>query len=122
MSVYPTTATASRSRRTRVAGGICILVAACAVALGLALSHRGGSVQAPAQQTQAAKVARPTNLMQLTPGAIAGGVLGGYAIPTAKGPTLQQVLDSMSPQTRRYTERLMSLTFQQLAAGAAGHP
>jgi len=121
MSVYPTTATASRSRRTFVAGGICILVAACAVALGLALSHRGGSVQAPAQQTQAAKVARPTSVMQLTPGAVAGGALGGYAIP-AKGPSLQQVLASMSPQTRRYTERLMSLTFQQLAAGAAGHP
>jgi len=122
MSVYPTTATAPRSRRTRLVVGFCVLVAACAVAAGLTLSHRGGSVQAPAQQTQAAKVARPTNLMQLTPGAIAGGVLGGYAIPTAKGPTLQQVLDSMSPQTRRYTERLMSLTFQQLAAGAAGHP
>jgi len=122
MSVYPTTATAPRSRRTRLVAGICMLVAACAVAAGLALSHRGGSAQAPAQQTQAAKVARPTSVMQLTPGEIAGGGLGGYAIPTAKGPTLQQVLDSMSPQTRRYTERLMSLTFQQLAAGAAGHP
>ena len=122
MSVYPTTATAPRSRRTRLVAGICMLVAACAVAAGLALSHRGGSAQAPAQQTQAAKVARPTSVMQLTPGEIAGGGLGGYAIPTAKGPTLQQVLASMSPQTRRYTERLMSLTFQQLAAGAAGHP
>jgi len=121
MSVYPTTATAPRSRRTRRVVGLCILVAAAAIAAGLALSHRNGSVQAPAQ-TRTATVARPTSLMQLTPGAIAGGVLGGYAIPTAKGPTLQQVLDSMSPQTRRYTERLMSLTFQQLAAGAAGHP
>ena len=28
----------------------------------------------------------------------------------------------MSPETRRYTESVMNLTFEQLAAGAAGQP
>jgi hypothetical protein len=32
------------------------------------------------------------------------------------------VLASMSTQTRVYTKAIMSLTFAQLAAGAAGHP
>jgi hypothetical protein len=40
---------------------------------------------------------------------------------TVTAPTLQGVLALMSPQTRQYTERLMSLTLQQLAAGTAGH-
>ena len=35
---------------------------------------------------------------------------------------LPAVLASMSPETRRYTESIMNLTFEQLAAGAAGHP
>jgi len=32
------------------------------------------------------------------------------------------LLMSMSPEARRYTEQVMNLTFEQLAAGAAGHP
>ena len=37
-------------------------------------------------------------------------------------PTAAAVLASMSPETRRYTESIMNLTFEQLAAGAAGQP
>jgi hypothetical protein len=62
--------------------------------------------------------------MSLTPMQLPVGALGtGYAPPTEQpGLTVESVLASMSPQTRRDTERLMNLTFEQLAAGAAGHP
>jgi hypothetical protein len=67
---------------------------------------------------------RVPSLMSLSPARLAAGALGtGYALPTAQeGPTLASVLASMSPQTRRYTKAVTSLTFAQLAAGAAGHP
>ncbi len=121
MSVYPNTATAPR-KRTGLVVGIAVFVGACVAAAGLALSHGSGTTSAPASAQAAKTTSQKVTLMQLTPGEIAGGALGGYALPNAKGPSLQQVLASMSPQTRRYTERIMSLTFQQLAAGAAGHP
>ena len=35
---------------------------------------------------------------------------------------MASVLASMSPQTRAYTQAIMSLTFAQLAVGAGGHP
>jgi hypothetical protein len=35
---------------------------------------------------------------------------------------MEAVLASMSPQTRKYTQAIMNLTFAQLAAGAAGQP
>src|SRR5262249_12971252 len=65
-----------------------------------------------------------STLMALTPAELAAGAFGtSYALPTAKsGPTLQSVLASMSPETRRYTKRITGLTFAQLAAGAAGSP
>ena len=63
------------------------------------------------------------SIMDLTPGDLAGGGLGGYALPSGQsGPTVAEVLASMSPQARRYTEAVMNLTFAQLAAGAAGQP
>jgi hypothetical protein len=63
------------------------------------------------------------SIMDLTPGDLAGGGLGGYALPSSQsGSTLAEVLASMSPQTRRYTKALMGMTFEQLAAGAAGQP
>lgn len=63
------------------------------------------------------------SIMDLTPGDLAGGGLGGYALPSRpSSETLEEVLASMSPRTRRYTKAVMSLTFAQLAAGAAGHP
>ena len=67
---------------------------------------------------------RLPSLMSMTPAQLAGSGLGtGYALPSAQsGPTVDSVLASMSPETRRYTQRIMSLTFAQLAAGAAGSP
>ena len=63
-------------------------------------------------------------LMSMTPAQLAGVGLGtGYQLPTAQSsPTSADVLASMSPETRRYTESIMNLTFEQLAAGAAGKP
>jgi Nickel responsive protein SCO4226-like len=67
---------------------------------------------------------RSPSIMTLTPADLAANALGtGYALPTAqKGPSIESVLASMSPQTREYTKRIMNLTFAQLAAGAAGQP
>ena len=63
-------------------------------------------------------------LASMTPAQLAGVGLGtGYQLPNAQSsPTSAAVLASMSPETRRYTESIMNLTFEQLAAGAAGHP
>ena len=63
-------------------------------------------------------------LMSMTPAQLAGVGLGtGYQLPNAQSsPTSAAVLASMSPETRRYTESVMNLTFEQLAAGAAGQP
>ena len=63
-------------------------------------------------------------LLSMTPAQLAGVGLGtGYQLPNAQSsPTAAAVLASMSPETRRYTESVMNLTFEQLAAGAAGHP
>jgi Tfp pilus assembly protein PilW len=60
----------------------------------------------------------------VTPWQLSGASLGtGYQLPSAQSsPTVASVLMSMSPETRRYTEQVMNLTFEQLAAGAAGHP
>jgi hypothetical protein len=62
--------------------------------------------------------------MSLTPAQLAAGAVGtGYALPSAQsGPTMESVLSSMSSKTRRYTGAVMALTFEQLAAGAAGSP
>ena len=63
-------------------------------------------------------------LMSMTPAQLAGVGLGtGYQLPSAQtSPTSATVLASMSPETRRHTESIMNLTFEQLAAGAAGQP
>ena len=63
-------------------------------------------------------------VMSMTPAQLAGVGLGtGYQLPNAqRSPTAAAVLASMSPETRRYTEAVMNLTFEQLAAGAAGQP
>lgn len=80
---------------------------------------------APAPISSAASDARKVpSIMALTPARLAAGALGtGYALPTVEtGPSLTTVHASMSPSTRRYTKAVTSLTFAQLAAGAAGHP
>ena len=64
---------------------------------------------------------RAVSIMSLTPAQLFAGALGGYALPN-EGPTIESVLSTMSPETRRYTESVMNLTIEQLAAGAAGHP
>ena len=64
---------------------------------------------------------RAVSIMSLTPAQLFAGALGGYALPN-EGPTIEAVLSTMSPETRRYTESVMNLTIEQLAAGAAGHP
>ena len=64
---------------------------------------------------------RAVSIMSLTPAQLFAGALRGYALPN-DGPTIESVLSTMSPETRRYTESVMNLTIEQLAAGAAGHP
>ena len=78
----------------------------------------GLSTMAP----QSGRLADP--LMSMTPAQLAGVGLGtGYQLPNAQSsPTSAAVLASMSPETRRHTESIMNLSFEQLAAGAAGHP
>ena len=63
-------------------------------------------------------------LVSMTPAQLAGVGLGtGYQLPTAQtSPTSADVLASISPETRRYTESIMNLAFAQLAAGAASQP
>jgi hypothetical protein len=84
-------------------------------------STTGASTSTPPARINSAAMA---SIMALTPARFAAGALGtGYALPsTQSGPTIASVLASMSPQTRRYTKAVMSLTFAQLAAGAAGSP
>jgi hypothetical protein len=67
---------------------------------------------------------RVPSIMSLTPARLAAGALGtGYALPRAhSGPTMESVLSSMSSKTRRDTEAVTALTFERLAAGAAGSP
>jgi Nickel responsive protein SCO4226-like len=75
-------------------------------------------------QRTGADTTRAPSITSLTPAGLAANALGtGYALPSAqKGPSVESVLASMSPQTREYTKRIMNLTFAQLAAGAAGQP
>ena len=54
------------------------------------------------------------SIMSMTPAQLAA--------KTSGRPALESVLSSMSPKTRRFTEAIMSLTFAQLAMGAAGSP
>jgi len=78
----------------------------------------------PSGPSAAQDAARVRSILSLTPAQLAGGALGtGYALPTAQhGPSVASVLASMDPQTRRYTQAIMALRFNQLAAGAAGQP
>jgi hypothetical protein len=127
MTVYPTIATRDRTRHWWLLGGIAVVVAALALASIGALTFRGGSSKLTPVQTGVSSSVRGTGMapiMALTPARLAAGALGtGYQLPRAQhGPTIASVLASMDPKTRRYTEKIMALTFTQLAAGAAGHP
>jgi hypothetical protein len=75
--------------------------------------------------TMALPADRPVDpLMSATPAQLAGIGLGtGYQLPSAqRSPSAADVLASMSPETRRSVESVLNLTFEQLAAGAAGSP
>ena len=119
-------------RRTSLAGLMASVAAvAAAAAWAGALAFDGGSsstassarASSPAPVSSAASAGHGTvSLMSFTPAQLFAGTLGGYALPEPGRPSIESVLSSMSPQTRAYTERVMGLTFEQLAAGAAGQP
>jgi hypothetical protein len=122
-----------RSRLLGLLAAVAILTAAITWALSaFALADSSSSTGQTSvltgtliSTTSAAQdAARAPSIMALTPSGLAARALGtGYALPTAHhGPTLASVLTSMRPETRRYTRAVMSLTFAQLAAGAASHP
>ena len=110
------------------------MLAAAIVGAGLALTanaltdDRGSSNALVASAVPTGSAAqdakRVPSIMTLTPARLAAGALGtSYALPTQEhGPTLASVLAAMDPRTRAYTKKIMALTFNQLAAGAAGSP
>ena len=139
MSTYPSIPATVEIKRGRLFGlvvGIAALTAAVTWVLSAYAFDSGGSTTTPAPAVQgymsylgphpttATDTNRNPSIMSLTAADLAANALGtGYALPSAqKGPTVESVLASMSPQTREYTKRIMSLTFAQLAAGAAGQP
>jgi hypothetical protein len=130
MTVSTSVPTTIEIRRSRLLGLVAMVAAIAAVVTWalVALAFNSNSSNAQPSSSRAAFVASPAprgpSIMSLTPAGLAANALGtGYQLPTAQhGPTLDSVLASMSPATRRYTKALMQLTFAQLAAGAAGHP
>jgi Protein of unknown function (DUF4242) len=139
MSTYPSIPATVEIKRGRLLGlvvGIVALTAAVTWVLSAYAFDSGGSTTtaaaAPAVQGYMSYLGQRTGVdttqappvMSLTPAGLAANALGtGYALPSArKGPSVESVLASMSPQTREYTKRIMNLTFAQLAAGAAGQP
>ena len=124
MTVHTTTAPLTQQRRRWLLAGAAVL-AAVAIGAVLALTVGGGTQKADSSSTLKASIPAPSvSIMSLTPAQLANNALGtGYALPSAQsGPTVASVLASMSPSTRRYTKAIMSLTFAQLKAGAAGSP
>jgi hypothetical protein len=101
------------------------VLAAVAIGAVLALTVGGGMQKADSSSTVKSSIpAASFSIMSLTPEQLAHNALGtGYALPSAQsGPTVDQVLASLSPSTRRYTKAIVALTFAQLEAGAAGSP
>jgi type VI protein secretion system component VasK len=128
----PTTIQIKRNRLLALVTAVAVLAAAITwIIVHFAFDANASAAASSAQPVAPAFASSATidagrvpSLMSLSPARLAAGALGtGYALPTAhQGPTLASVLASMSPQTRRYTKAVTSLTFAQLAAGAAGHP
>lgn len=119
-------------RRASLAGLMAAVAAvAAAMTWAIALAFDGGSPSAasgvrpnsaPPVSSHADADRATATLMSFTPAQLFAGTLGGYALPATDRPTIESVLSSMSPQTGAYTERVMGLTFEQLAAGAGGQP
>ena len=108
-----------------VAAGVAAAIFVFATSTGTQKAHPRFPASAPARSSPVPLPAHAANpIMSLTPARLAAGALGtSYALASApSGPTMESVLASMTPETRRYTEAIMSLTFTQLAAGAGGHP
>lgn len=128
MSVHTQIEAPVRHRRRWLVAGAGVLAAGAIAAVLAFTAGTGGKTQSSSPASAAIRdtpIQKPVpSIMSLTPADLASGRLGSsYALPTAKpGPTLQAVLASLSPETRRYTEAVMALTFAQLAAGAAGSP
>ena len=131
MTVHTTIAVQARHRHRRLAVSIAAAVAAAilaATAVALTAGAHGSAASAKPRPISA-RPALPNSpamatIMALSPARLAAGAFDSrYALPAKQsGPTMASVLASMSPATRRYTEAIMSLTFAQLAAGAAGSP
>ena len=125
MTVYPTIAAQHRTRQWWLLGGLAVVLVALALAsVGAFTLRGGGSEKLASASTAVVHGSGMAPIMALTPARLAAGALGtGYQLPKAQqGPTIASVLASMDPKTRQYTEKIMALTFTQLAAGAAGHP
>jgi hypothetical protein len=124
MSVQTTIAAPTRRQRrwlliAAVALGAATIGAVLAIAVNDCTQKADSSIATPALTHSSVP-----SIMKLTPARLAAGALGlGYALPSAqRGATTASILASMSPETRRYTEAVMAMTFEQLAAGAAGTP
>jgi hypothetical protein len=128
----PATVEIRRGRFIGLAAAIAVVTAAVTWIV-LAYAFDNGSSNSASRSGQTVLVSGPSaaqdasrvpSIMSLTPARLAAHALGiGYALPEPEtGPTVESVLASMSPATRRYTRAIMNLTFAQLAAGAAGQP
>ena len=117
-------------RRWFLIGGAVLVAVVIGAALALTIGHSGSGSASKAARGSASVSATSRSgstmatIMALTPARFAAGALDyGYALPQVQhGPTVAQVLASLSPSTRRYTKAVMALTFAQLKAGAAGSP
>ncbi|SRR6266498_843455 len=134
MNVSTSTPATVEIKRSRLLGLIALVAALAAAATWIVLAlafDSGSSTASSVRPNVSSPVSLPMqdarkdpSIMSLTPAQLAANALGtGYQLPIQhKGRTVTSVLASMSPETRRYTEAVMGLTFAQLAAGAAGHP
>jgi hypothetical protein len=117
--------TRNRHRRLAVAAVVAVFAAILAsTAVAVTAGARGSAASTRPRSIVLANSPAMTTIMALTPERLAAGAFDSrYALPAKQArPTMAAVLASMSPATRRYTKQIMSLTFAQLAAGAAGSP
>jgi hypothetical protein len=130
----PTTVEIKRTRLLGLIATVALLAAVITWSLSTYVGSGGGKAQTANPDTGLARAAVSTRrvpnsggqmsvIMSMTPAELQAGALGGYALPTyASDSSLDEVLASMSPATRRFTTKIMALTIEQLKAGAAGSP
>ena len=127
-STAPSTVQVRRSRLLWLIVGVAAATAAITWAATTVATGGGHHAAAPSAPVRTpftpSRTPKVPSIFDLTPARLAAGALGtGYQLPVKHtGPTVESVLASMSPQTRRWTKAVMALTFAQLAAGAAGSP